>query len=213
VRGLTERLEFRDGENIAHYRHRLLLMLDEFPSLGRLEVFQESLAYFGGYGLKAYLVVQDLAQLHGAYGREESILSNCHLRVAYAPNKVETAEWLSKMAGTTTVVKRQVSVSGKRLGAVLGQASESYQEVQRALLTPDECMRLPGPRKDAEGRILDPGDMLVFAAGHAPIYGTQMLYFRDPVFRARARLPAPRGSDRLRAPAEGTPDALSLLFG
>jgi type IV secretion system protein VirD4 len=72
VRGLTERLEFRDGEAIAHYRHRLLLMLDEFPSLGRLDVFQESLAYFGGYGLKAYLVVQDLAQLHGAYGREES---------------------------------------------------------------------------------------------------------------------------------------------
>jgi type IV secretion system protein VirD4 len=223
VRRLTERLEFRDGENVAHYRHRLLLMLDEFPSLGRLDVFQESLAYFGGYGLKAYLVVQDLAQLHGAYGREESILSNCHLRVAYAPNKVETAEWLSKMTGTATVIKRQVSVSGKRLGTVLGQASESYQEVQRPLLTPDECMRLPGPRKDAEGRILDPGDMLIFAAGHAPIYGTQILYFRDPVFSARARLPAPRHSDRLRIPPFDTsgeasgdsvpPDALSLLFG
>jgi type IV secretion system protein VirD4 len=127
------------------------------------------------------------------------------------------------MTGTATVIKRQVSVSGKRLGTVLGQASESYQEVQRPLLTPDECMRLPGPGKDAEGRILDPGDMLIFAAGHAPIYGTQILYFRDPVFSVRARLPAPRGSDRLRTPPFDTsgeasgdtvvPDALSLLFG
>jgi hypothetical protein len=41
-------------------------------------------------GIKAFLIVQDLSQLYAAYGHDESIISNCHVRVAYAPNKVET---------------------------------------------------------------------------------------------------------------------------
>lgn len=40
-------------------------------------------------------------------------------------------------------------------------------------------MRLKSPRKDAQDAIIEPGDMLIFAAGHAPILGTQTLYFRD----------------------------------
>ena len=66
VRGLTEKMDFRGGRSVQGYRHRLLLMIDEFPSLGRLDVFQESLAFIAGYGLKAYLIIQDLAQLWAA---------------------------------------------------------------------------------------------------------------------------------------------------
>jgi type IV secretion system protein VirD4 len=203
VRILTERMAFRDGRGVQHYRHRLLLLIDEFPSLGRLDVFQEALAFIAGYGLKAYLIVQDLTQLNSAYGRDEAIISNCHVRVAFAPNKIETAELLSKMSGTTTVVKRSTSTSGKRFGAVLGHVSQSFQEVQRPLLTLDECMRLPGIRKDADGQINEAGDMLIFVAGHAPIYGRQILYFQDPAFAQRAKVPAPQGSDRLRVEASG----------
>ena len=47
----------------AASRHRLLGMLDEFPSLGKLEIFQESLAFMAGYGLKFYLICQDINQL------------------------------------------------------------------------------------------------------------------------------------------------------
>jgi type IV secretion system protein VirD4 len=64
---------------MPHRRHRLLLMLDEFPSYGKLEVFQEALAYIAGHGIKAYLIMQDIAQLWGAYSRDESIISNCHV--------------------------------------------------------------------------------------------------------------------------------------
>ena len=55
-------------------------------------------------------------------------------------------------------------------------------------------MRLQAPVKDKGDIITEPGDMLVFVAGHAPIFGTQSLYFRDPVFLARANLPAPQGN-------------------
>ncbi|HEY6925526.1 MAG TPA: type IV secretory system conjugative DNA transfer family protein, partial [Steroidobacteraceae bacterium] len=194
VRGLTEKMEFKDGRSTAGYKHRLLLMLDEFPSLGKLDVFEESLAFIAGYGLKAYLIIQDISQLWTAYGKDESIFSNCHIRLAYAPNKIETAELLSKMTGTATIVKQQHSFSGSLYGSQ-NSVSTSIQETQRALLTPDEVMRLPAARKDPHGNVSEPGDMLIFVAGQTPIYGKQILYFLDPTFAARARITAPTGSD------------------
>ena len=197
VRALTPRLQFKEGMPVQAYKHRLLLLLDEFPALGKLPIFQDALAHIGGYGLKAYLITQDLAQLTDAYGQSESITSNCHIKVAYAPNRIETAELLSKMTGTATVVKRVVTTSGKRSCLVLSQVNETLQEFGRPLLTPDECMRLPGPARNQDGRVTKAGDLLVFATGQAPIYGRQILYFRDPIFAARAKLTAPQISDRL----------------
>jgi type IV secretion system protein VirD4 len=188
---LRPEITFVDGRPQAPHKHRLLLMLDEFPSYGKLEVFQEALAYIAGYGIKAYLIMQDMSQLWGAYGKDESITSNCHVRIAYAPNRVETAEWLSRMVGTATIVKEDITTSGRRFGAVLTQVSKTYHQVSRSLLTADEIMRLKSPLKDSGDLIIEPGDMLIFVAGHAPIFGTQSLYFRDPVFRERAKLPMP----------------------
>lgn len=203
VRGLTEKMEFKDGRSTAGYKHRLLLMLDEFPSLGKLDVFEESLAFIAGYGLKAYLIIQDISQLWTAYGKDESIFSNCHVRIAYAPNKIETAELLSKMTGTATIVKESYSYSGSLYGSQ-SNVSTSTQETQRPLLTPDEVMRLPAARKDAKGNVVEPGDMLIFMAGQTPIYGKQILYFMDPTFSARARIPAPGKSD---LPTSNSPEA------
>lgn len=197
LRRLTEHMDFEDGRSVAGYKHRLLLMLDEFTSLGKLEIVERSLAFMAGYGLKAYFIVQDLTQLQGAYGKEESIMSNCHIRIAYAPNKRETAEVLSAMTGKTTVVQRKTSVSGDRSSAHLKNASVSISEVARPLLTPDECMRLPGARKDKKGNVTRAGDMLIFPAGFRAIYGRQILYFQDSVFSQRARIPAPEHSDRI----------------
>lgn len=193
---------------MAHYKHRLLLMIDEFASLKRLPVIEEALAFMAGYGLKAYLIVQDLQQIIGAYGREEGLVGNCHVRIAYAPNKMETAELLSRMSGQTTIIQKKTTVSGKRFGYALGQVSETMQEVQRPLITADEAMRLPAAVKDVNDKITEPGHMLIFVAGHAPIYGRQILYFRDPAFQARAEVPTPKISDRTQVP-ELTPGEAS----
>jgi type IV secretion system protein VirD4 len=110
---------------------------------------------------------------------------------------VETAEHLSKLTGQTTVAKEQITTSGRRTSALLGQVSRTIQEVQRPLLTPDECLRMPGPLKNAEGLIEKAGDMVVYVAGSPAIYGVQPLFFKDPIFNARAAIPAPLQSDRL----------------
>jgi len=62
---------------------------------------------------------------------------------------------------------------------------------------PGPEMRLKSPVKDGSDVIVEPGDMLVFVAGHAPIYGTQSLYFRDPVFSERAGVRRPKGNGGL----------------
>ena len=105
VRRLTEHMKFEGGHSVAQYRHRLLLLIDEFASLKWLTVIEEALAFMAGSSLKAYLIVQDLQQIHSAYDRDEGLIGNCHIRIAYAPNKIETAELLSRMANQTTVVR------------------------------------------------------------------------------------------------------------
>ncbi len=202
LRLLADRMEFENGRHKPHYRHRLLMMLDEFPSLGKLEIMQESLAFVAGYGIKCYIIVQDINQLQNpvtGYGKEESITSNCHIQVAFPPNRLETAEHLSKLTGQTTIVKEQITTSGKRIGPLHGQVSRVMQEVQRPLLTVDETMRMPGPKKDSDGMIREAGDMVIYCAGFPAIYGQQPLYFQDAVFQERAAIPAPKTSDKLMA--------------
>ena len=185
VRRLTEGMDFdAGGASKSRYPHKLLLLLDEFPSLGKLDIFQEALAFIAGYGLKALLIVQDLSQLFAAYGKDESIISNCHIRVAYAPNKIETAELLSKMAGQATVSHTQRQYSGNRLAVVLQNVNTNEQIVQRPLLTPDECMRLP------------PDDELVFVAGHAPVYCQKIKYYQDAALAERIKLGAAASTGR-----------------
>lgn len=178
LRALTSEMKFEDGRSVASYKHRLLMMIDELPSLGRLEILQNALAYMAGYGIKGYLITQDVAQLQSAYGganSSETIQANCHVQVAYAPNKIETMELLSKMAGQSTVRTEQRSYSGGRFGWK-SNVQISVAETERPLLTPDEARRLP------------PDDALIFVAGHAPIYGRKIKYYEDGIFSERAKI-------------------------
>ena len=132
VRLLADKMKFEKGRPKPAYRHKLLAMIDEFPALGKLEILQQSLAFVAGYGIKCYLIAQDINQLKSretGYGPDETITSNCHIQAAFPPNRLETAEHLSKLTGQTTIVKEQVTRSGRGLGV---QSSVAMQEVQTA---------------------------------------------------------------------------------
>src|ERR1700760_436708 len=112
-------------------------------------------------------------------------LATCNARLH--PNRIETAEHLSKLTGQTTVVKEQVTTSGRGWST---NVSRSTHEVSRPLLTPDEAMRMKGARKNAQGMITEPGNMVIYVAGYLAIMGLQPLYFRDSELARRARIPA-----------------------
>ena len=88
-RRLTEELEDK------RKRHKLLLMLDEFPALGRLDFFESALAFMAGYGIRSFLIAQSLNQIEKAYGQNNAILDNCHVRVSFAANDERTAKRVS----------------------------------------------------------------------------------------------------------------------
>lgn len=193
VNRLTEKLDFQGAEQLRN-KHRLLFLIDEFPSLKRMEIFADALSYMAGFGLKAYLITQDIRQIVDEYGRNESIVSNCHVRVAFAPNQYDTADLLSKMTGTQTIRKASINFSGARSAPRLHHMSAHMDEIERPLMTADEIMRLQPPKKESGGhqeKIIAPGKMVIFVSGHHPIYGTQMLYFFDPILRSRAEISPP----------------------
>ncbi|EHJ48821.1 TRAG family protein [Solidesulfovibrio carbinoliphilus subsp. oakridgensis] len=191
---ICEKMEFIEGVQVKPKR-RLLLLLDEFTSIGKMEIVNKSIAYTAGYGINYLIVIQNIEQLNDTYGKENGIKGNCHVRVAYAPNTLETARELSEMTGKTTVVSEKTSLSGSRSGH-LKNASVSLSETARPLLTSDECLRLPGLQKKGD-RVVKAGDVLIFVAGRSAIYGRQILYFLDPVFSKRVKVPAPAKSDSL----------------
>lgn len=179
LRKLTKDMDFEDGRSVKNYRNKLLLLIDELASLKKLEQLQDGLSYIAGYGITAYLFVQDTIQLDEAYGQNQTITSGCQIRLAFAPNAYKTAEDLSKMTGTTTIKKQDVSYSGSRMSSMLGQMSVSEQSVERPLMTADEIMQLP---RD---------EMLIFNAGHPPIRGKKLQYFQMPEFSERAKISSP----------------------
>ena len=171
-RRLTEELK------ASNKRHRLLLMLDEFPALGRLDFFESALAFMAGYGLKSFLIAQSLNQIERAYGSNNSILDNCHVRVAFAANDERTAKRVSDSLGTATELRDSTNYAGHRLAPWLGHLMVSRQETARPLLTPGEIMQLP------------PSDEIVMVAGTPPIRAKKARYFEDARFKERI-LPPP----------------------
>ncbi|EZH80199.1 conjugal transfer protein TraG [Ectopseudomonas composti] len=175
-RRLTESLNGSDG---IERRHKLLLMLDEFPALGRLDFFETALAFMAGYGLRAFLISQSLNQIDKAYGQNHSILDNCHVRVTFATNDERTAKRISETLGTATELRAQRNYAGHRLAPWLGHLMVSRQETARPLLTPGEVMQLPSD------------EAVVMLSGLAPIRAKKLRYFTDANFQSRV-LPAPR---------------------
>lgn len=182
----------------AKRRHRLLLMLDEFPALGRLDFFESQLAFMAGYGLKAFLIAQSLNQIEKAYGQNNAILDNCHVRVAFATNDERTAKRVSDALGTATEMRAMKNYAGHRLSPWLGHLMVSRQETARPLLTPGEIMQLP------------PHEELVLVSGAPPIRAQKARYFKDPQLQARI-LPPPASKGVIEGPAASRADDWSSV--
>ena len=148
-----------------------------------------------GYGLRAFLIAQSLNQIEKAYGPNNAILDNCHVRVTFATNDERTAKRISDALGTATELRAQRNYAGHRLSPWLGHLMVSRQETARQLLTPGEVMQLP------------PDDEIVMVSGHAPARAKKLRYYDDANFKDRvlppptlhdgdyADRPAPRSDD------------------
>ena len=164
---LTE--EFGGGDN----KHKLLMLLDEFSSMGALRRVPNSAAYTAGYGIRYMLINQSVNQVIENYGASNTVFDSCHIHVWYAPNTGETAKRISDELGATTEVTQQKNYAGHRIAPWLGNIMVSDQETARPLMTPDEVRQLPST------------DAIVMVAGLPPIYAKKCPYYLENVFKSR----------------------------
>jgi type IV secretion system protein VirD4 len=159
-------------------RQKLLLMLDEFAALGRLDFFESQLAFMAGYGIRSFLITQSLNQLERAYGPNHAILDNCHIRIAFSTNDERTAKRVSDALGTATEMRAMKNYAGHRLSPWLGHLMVSRQETSRPLLTPGEVMQL------------SPNEAIVMVSGVHPVRARKVRYYEVPQFQRRILKPS-----------------------
>ena len=159
----------KDDENIG-----VMFLMDEFPTLGKMEQFKSGIAYFRGYKVRLFLIVQDTEQLKGTYEESgmNSFLSNSTYRITFAANNVQTAELISKMLGNKTV--DQVSLNKPRFFDLNpGSRGMHISQTQRALLLPQEVINL------------DKTQQIILIEASPPIKTEKIFYFKDKFFTKR----------------------------
>jgi type IV secretion system protein VirD4 len=151
-------------------RHKLLYLIDEFPTLGKLGFFASTLRVMAGYGLKAMIIVQSFKDIVEAYGQHNTIVDNCHVIVAFATADNDTARKISDMTGRAVEYRQSQNY---HFGAWM-RGSKSYQEVQRNVLEPGDVRMLPYD------------EQLIFVTGTKPLRTRKLRYFEEPLYKARA---------------------------
>ena len=149
-------------------RHPVLMVLDEFAALGRLQAIETAMGLLAGYGVQLWPILQDLSQLEDLYPRRwRSFLANAGVVQAFGVNDAGTADYLSSLLGTRTVMVRH---EGRANDGKLLRGSENYGPASRPLLMPHEILRLPENRQ------------LVLIHGKPPILAERVRYYADPEF-------------------------------
>jgi type IV secretion system protein VirD4 len=152
----------------------VLLMMDEFPTLGKMEQFLAGIAYFRGYRVRLFLIIQDTEQLKGIYEESgmNSFLSNSTYRITFAANNMETANLISQLVGNKTAT--QISYNKpKYLDLNPGARSLHVSDVQRALILPQEVIQLP---RD---------EQILLIESQPPVKCKKITYFNDKFFTTR----------------------------
>ena len=152
----------------------VLMMMDEFPTLGKMEQFLAGIAYFRGYRVRLFLIIQDTEQLKGIYEESgmNSFLSNSTYRITFAANNMETANLISQLVGNKTAT--QISYNKpKYLDLNPGARSLHVSDVQRALILPQEVIQLP---RD---------EQILLIESQPPVKCKKITYYNDKFFKVR----------------------------
>ncbi len=167
-------------------QRKLLMLMDEFPLLGRVSFFEKSLRLMSGYGIKTMFVAQSLNDIVETYGPHNTILDNCHVYTAFAALDPLTQDKVSRLTGLVT--ENRTSRSGPAgLGA--GRSSVSRSDIERPLVEPGEVRALPDDIQ------------LTFVAGRRPLRTRKVKYDRRKPFRHRADRRPPDQAEGVDSPS------------
>ena len=183
-------------------KYQCLLLLDEFPAMGKIAIIEKASAYMAGYNMRLLLIFQSKSQIQDRKLYDETgaqtMLTNMALQVIYAPREEKDAKDYSEMIGyfTEKGVSRSRQLSGK------SGRSESVSDQRRALLLPQEIKEI-GTDKE-----------IVSMENMRPALVEKIKYYAEPVFMGRMNLqppPIPDQSDKINI-IEQAPVSPTLKF-
>ena len=165
-------------------KYQCLLLLDEFPAMGRIAIIEKASAYMAGYNMRLLLIFQSKSQVKDRKLYDETgaqtMLTNMALQVVYAPRDDDDAKDYSEMIGYMT--EKGLSKS-RQLGAKSGR-SESESDQRRAVMLPQEVKAI-GMAKE-----------IISMENMPPALVDKIFWFQEPIFQARANLPQPAVPDQ-----------------
>lgn len=170
VKLLTPELDY--FSKIKH-KWRMLMLLDEFPTIGKIEDLESGIGYFAGYGIKMMIILQSLDQLFKIYKKENGFLSNCQGQIFYTTNDETTSNYVSKLLGEQTI--EQFTQSNKAANTFI--KTQSQQFIKRNLLTPDEVGRFPSDK------------IIIKLSGKKPIQSDKIIYFLEDEYKHLTEIP------------------------
>ena len=149
----------------------ILLVLDEFVRMGRMEQIMNIANVAAGAGVEALFVTQDTGQVEKVYGPNDarSIFGSCITKRIFNINDIETADWAARHLGESTVYSQQIS-EGK---APNEGRDLSYSEQRQKLMTGDQIMGM------------QPDDLLLLVGNRSPLKAKQNVYFNSKAYRGR----------------------------
>jgi type IV secretion system protein VirD4 len=173
---------FTGGETSAtnrKFKVPLLFILDEFDKLGKMDELEMNMGIHNGFGIHYFLIFQSLNQLNKIYTKDHSFLAHCRNSIIYAPGsgEYESAELISKILGKESISRTNISYSGGKAQVGYSNKNISSQDQERNLMNADEIMKLP----------LD--QFILLCQGLPPYIGVKNVYYEDPLFIPRYKLP------------------------
>ena len=165
-------------------KYQCLLLLDEFPAMGRVSIIEKASAFMAGYNMRLLLIFQSKSQIKDKRLYDDTgaqtMLSNMALQIAFAPRDDNDAKDYSEMIGYMT--EKGLSKS-RQLSGKSGR-SESESDQRRAVLLPQEV------------KAIGKENAIVSLENMPPALVSKVFWYLEPVFKARANLPTAHVQDQ-----------------
>lgn len=149
-------------------KHRLQIIADEFPSMGKIPGFEEDIQVFRDFGVTMMILCQSVKSLEAIYGKLQTIRANCHIVTRVASSDPDEMVEISKSVDYGTEMKTSTTTPG---GAFAKGSTKSVTEHRRPLLDPGAV------------RSLDMDDCLVLVTGSKTIRAKKVRWYEDKAFR------------------------------
>lgn len=179
---ITQLMNYMSMSMLGPGEHRVLIMLDEFQNLGKLENVMEMATILGGYGVPTWFYVQSLKSVDTIYREEgrKNLVNAARAQIFFGAQDNEDLRYISETLGEMSEIQKDVTKTQATLFDTFYTRSVHAKEVRRPLMRPDEI------------RTMDRNKCIILPRGQDAIMGTRNWYFADPALEKLSWKPIPK---------------------